>query len=67
METRKRNRSEFGMSVGLLFIIFIIRPPFLARRRGGRCDEAGGTDGTRRPWRRLAMALRDGGAQEARQ
>jgi len=77
METRERNRSEFGMSVGLLFIIFIIRPPLLARRRGGRCDEAGGTDGTRRdpallpprrrPWRRLAMALRDGGAREARQ
>ena len=45
METRERNRSEFGMSVGLLFIIFIIRPP----------------------WRRLAMALRDGGAREAQQ
>ena len=54
-----------------------LRPPLLARRRGGRCDEAGGTDGTRRdpallpprrrPWRRLAMALRDGGAREARQ
>ena len=54
-----------------------LRPPLLAQRRGGRCDEAGGTDGTRRdpallpprrrPWRRLAMALPDGGAREARQ